>query len=124
VIVVATHYIVNRSINENVPLVIVLMKDSKLLIGVLKMISSFNECDQLLSPAKNIHQELEQMETKVKSTELEKFFDDPLCERFALMVLKLPQIEFDAVAQINQHLTNFATCYVFNEVGVVPRSKR
>jgi hypothetical protein len=123
VIVVAIHYVVNRSIRENVPLVIVLMKNSKLLIGVLKMIPNFDECDQLLSLAKTINQELKQMGTKVKSTDLEKFFDDPSCERFALPVLRPPQIEFDAAAQINQHLNNLAAYYVFNELGVVPRPK-
>jgi hypothetical protein len=124
VIVVAIHYVVNRSIRENVPLVIVLMKNSKLLTGVLKMISSFDECDQLLSLARNISQELKQMGTQVKSTDLEKSFDDPSCERFALPVLRPPQIEFDAAAQITQHLSNLAAYYGFNELGVVPRPKR
>jgi hypothetical protein len=117
----AIHYAVNRSIRENVPLVIVLMKNSKLLSGILRNSPTFEECDQLLSVAKNINQELKLLGSKVKSTDLERFFDDPSCERFALAVLRPPQIEFDYVAEIEQHAVNLSAYYIFGEIGVVPR---
>jgi hypothetical protein len=114
------HYIVNRSIRENVPLVIVLLKNSKLLSSILKANPTFEECDQLLSVAKNINQELKLLGSKVKSTDLERFFDDPSCERFALPVLRPPQIEFDYIAEIGQHAANLAAYYLFSEIGIVP----
>jgi hypothetical protein len=115
------HYAVNRSIRDNVPLVIVFMKNSKLLSMILKANPAFEECDQLLSVAKNINQELKLLGSKMKSTDLERFFDDPSCERFALPVLRPPQIDFDYVQEMGQHAANLAAYYIFNEIGVVPR---
>jgi hypothetical protein len=97
------------------------MKNSKLLNRIFKSNPIFEECDQLLSVARNINQELKLLGSQVKSTDLERFFDDPSCERFALPVLRPPQIEFDYLSEIGEHCANLAADYVFSEMGVVPR---
>jgi hypothetical protein len=122
-IVAAVHFVINRSIRENVPLVIVLMKNSRLVMNILKANPGFEECEQLVSLAKNINQELKQLGNKVKSSDLEKFFDDPSCEHFALPVLRPPQIDFDFGAQVNHQILSLCSLYITNEIGVVPPEK-
>ena len=90
----AIHFSINSSIRENVPLVIVLLKNSKMFIQMSKVRTSFEELNSIVTFAKNVNQELKQMGTTFKSAELESFFQDPACEHFANPVLKPPEQNF------------------------------
>lgn len=123
-IVSAIHYTVNRSVRDNIPLVILVMKNSKILITINKEYENFEECDQLVSFVKNVNQELKQIGAIFQSSELEKFFNDPSCEHFALPVLRPPQIDFDLEKEIEKQAKNMTALYVINQIGVQPKSKK
>lgn len=123
-IVSAIHYAVNRSVRDNIPLVILVMKNSKLLIAINKEYEMFEECDQLVSFVKNVNQELKQIGAIFQSSELEKFFNDPSCEHFALPVLRPPQIDFDLGEEIDKQAKNMAALYIINQIGVQPKNKK
>jgi len=94
------HYCINRSVRENIPLVIVTMKQSQLLISLNKKYSNVEEIIQMVSFIKNINQELKQIGGKFKAEELEVFFKDPACEHFAIPVLHPPTVSFESQTQI------------------------
>lgn len=123
-IVSAIHYTVNRSVRDNIPLVILVMKNSKLLITINKEYEMFEECDQLVSFVKNVNQELKQIGAIFQSSELEKFFNDPSCEHFALPVLRPPQIDFDLETEIEKQAKNMTALYIINQIGVQPKNKK
>lgn len=117
-IVSAIHYTINRSIRENIPLVILVMKNSKLLQSIHLENENFEECEQLVSFVNNVNQELKQIGTTFQSSELEKFFNDPSCERFTLPVLRPPQIDYDLQNEINNQIQQMTVYYVKNQINV------
>ncbi|OHT07411.1 hypothetical protein TRFO_24361 [Tritrichomonas foetus] len=123
-IVSAIHYTVNRSVRENIPLVILVMKNSKLLMNINREFEGFEECEQLVSFVKNVNQELKQLGPRFRSSELEKFFNDPSCEHFALPVLRPPQIDLDISKEIDHQVKNIAALYAINQIGVKPKTRR
>ena len=122
-IVCAVHYLINRSICENIPLVIVLLKNSKLLMTIYKDDPAFEECEQLVSLVRNVNQELKQFGTRMNASDLEKFFSDPSCEHFTIPVLRPPQIDFDFGSLLGQNITNLSAHYVFSELEVTPLTR-
>ena len=117
-IISAIHYAINRSVRENVPLVILVMKNSKMLININKELNNLEECEQLVSFVKNVNQELKQLGDRFRSSELEKFFNDPSCEHFALPVLRPPQADFDLSKMIQNQTNVLVKDYIKNETGV------
>ena len=122
-LVCAVHYLINRSICENVPLVIVLLKNSKMLLTIYKEDPGFEECEQLVSLIRNVNQELKQFGTRMNASELEKFFSDPSCEHFTMPVLRPPQTDFDFASLLGQNITNLSAYYVFSQLEVTPKSR-
>lgn len=89
------HFCINRSIRENIPLMIVMMKKLELLNKINQILSADEECQQLIVLVKSINSELRQTGNSFTSAKLEKFFCDPSCEYFASPVFKRPSIDFD-----------------------------
>lgn len=122
-IIMSVYYSINRSIRENIPLVIILMKNLKLMVSIHKKEPSFEECEQLVSLIKNVNQELKQIGARFKSSELEKFFQDPACEHFALPVLRPPQIDFDYSSEFEIIIQELSTVYAFSHMKVIPKQQ-
>lgn len=111
-IIKSIHYLINQSVRDNIPFIILLLKNFHLILDIKKEITDSEECEQIISFIKNINQELKQFGKKFTSVELENFFADPSCENFAIPVLNSPQIEFDFQAQFEQNVKSL----VFQEI--------
>ena len=108
----AIHYNINRSVRENIPLVIVMMKNAKLLTKILKHDTEYDECDQLLLFIKNVNAELRQSGKSFKASELEVFFTDPSCEHFTLPVLRAPRPDYDFSTGIDFILEKLSSSFI------------
>ena len=115
-IIKAIHFAINRSIRENVPLVIVLLKNSKMFLQMHKLREDFEELASLVTFVKNVNQELKQMGTTFKSAELEAFFQDPACEHFANPVLKPPELDYINDSHYKESIYCMVDTYISKEI--------
>ena len=106
ILISSIHFCINRSIRENIPLMIMLMKNLSLFCHILKKEPDFEECKQLILLIKSINSELKQNGTTFTSNDLELFFSDPSCEHFASPVLRPPIIDFDFIANLEKPIKN------------------
>ncbi|KAH0791362.1 hypothetical protein GPJ56_004717 [Histomonas meleagridis] len=112
----AIHFMINQSVRDNVPTVIVMLKNSNILIKAMKENKDCEECQQVVQFIKSINQELKQIGKAFSSSELELFFQDPNCEHFAIPVLRPPQIEFDFNVEFGKYLKLLLAMYVTNNI--------
>lgn len=119
----AIHYSINRSVRENIPLVIMMLKNTRMLASVQKEDDSNQECKDLLNFAKTANQQLKQIGSSFSSSELEKFFTNPNIETLQKPVSDIPQTSFNYDYQYDDMLHYLAWTYANMSMNVSSRKR-